>query len=421
MSPLIAGVAGHDLPPRLPVLCEFHDARGALIDRGLAIRFPAPHSYTGEEVVEFQGHGGAAVLRLLLNRCLELGARVAEPGEFTKRAFLNGKIDLAQAEGVIDLIDAATGEAARCAARSMSGEFSYKIQLVIDKIVTLRAHVEATLDFPEEELDPLDMKEVVTGLRKLDAELQSVFEASRSGSLLREGANVVLAGQPNVGKSSLLNRLAGEEVAIVTDVPGTTRDAIRQTLDLEGIPVRIIDTAGLRPSSDTVETIGIARAWDAVSKSDLVLVLVDARSGETAADLEIIGRMPAHVARIRVVNKVDLTGDPPRVERCANSQEKATVWLSAKTGVGVDLLRATLLELLGWRGAGEGLYMARERHLQALSDARTHVAKAEEHGMPLELMAEELALAHRALCAIAGEFSADDLLGEIFQRFCIGK
>lgn len=421
LSPLIQGVAGRVLPPRLPVLCEFHDAHGALIDRGLALRFPAPHSYTGEDVVELQGHGGPMVLRLLLNRCLELGARVAEPGEFTRRAFMNGKMDLVQAEGVIDLIDAATGQAARCAARSMSGEFSSKIQSVTGMMVGLRARVEAALDFPEDELDPLDASEIEAGLEQLEQAVDNVLEASRQGSLLREGADVVLAGQPNVGKSSLLNRLAGEEVAIVTDVPGTTRDAIRQMIDLEGIPLRIIDTAGLRSSSDAVETIGIARAWQAVSKSDLVLFLLDARVGETAADREIATQMPKNLPCIKVMNKVDLTQEAPRIQRSSDTREATTVWLSAKTGAGVAALKALLLESIGWRGEGEGLYMARERHLQALAGARGHLTAARKCAAELDLLAEELRLCQFQLSKITGEFNADDLLGEIFMRFCIGK
>jgi tRNA modification GTPase len=421
LSLLIEGVTGRELPPRLAVLCEFRDAQGLSIDHGLAIHFPAPHSYTGEEVLELHGHGGPMVLRLVLDRCLELGARVAEPGEFTKRAFLNGKMDLAQAEGVIDLIDAATGQAARCAARSMSGEFSSKIQILKEGLIELRMLVEAALDFPEEELDPLDGAKIEAGLRQLAADIDRVFEASRHGSLLREGAEVVLAGQPNVGKSSLLNQLAREEVAIVTDVPGTTRDAIRQAIDLEGIPLRVIDTAGLRPSSDIVETIGIARAWEAVSKSDLVLLLLDARLGETAADREILSQLPQGLPRIRVMNKVDLTQESPRIEHSTNDQGSTTVWLSAKTGAGIELLKKSLMESIGWRGGSEGLYMARERHLHALAATCNHVAAAREYSAELELLAEELRLGQARLAEITGEFSADDLLGEIFQRFCIGK
>lgn len=418
---LVRGVTGRELPPRLPVLCDFQDAQGQLIDHGLAIRFPAPHSYTGEEVLELHGHGGPMVLRILLSRCLELGARVAAPGEFTQRAFLNGKLDLAQAEAVIDLIDAATGQAARCAARSMSGEFSSKIQSVMNLLVGLRTLVEAALDFPEEELDTLDGAKIASGLRELAQEVDSVLDASRRGSLLREGADVVLAGQPNVGKSSLLNQLAGEDVAIVTDVPGTTRDAIRQMINLEGVPLRIIDTAGLRSSSDAVETIGIARAWEAVTKADFVLLLLDARLGETAADREIVSQVPKGLPCIKVINKIDLIPEVPRIERSPDSGETATVWLSAKTGAGVELLKEVLLQALGWRGTTEGLYMARERHLHALAGTRSHIAEAGRHMAALDLLAEELRLAQLRLGEITGKFGADDLLGEIFARFCIGK
>ena len=421
LSHLIAGVAGRELPARHPVLCEFRDAHRTLIDRGFALHFPAPHSYTGEDVLELHGHGGPTVLRLLLNRCLELGARVAEPGEFTQRAFLNGKIDLAQAEGVIDLIDAATAQAARCAARSMKGEFSSRIQSLISKMVDLRSHVEAILDFPEDELGPSDGTRIEADLRELAQQVDSVLDASRQGSLLREGADIVLAGQPNVGKSSLLNRLTGEELAIVTDVPGTTRDAIRQRIDLEGLPVRIIDTAGLRSSCDPVEVVGIARTWDTVARADLVLVLVDARVGETTVDREILGQMPTGLPRITVMNKVDLTAESPRVERSPDSGATVTVWLSAKTGAGVDLLRSVLLQSIGWRGESEGIYMARERHLQSLARTRSHLTVAGRHVAQLELLAEELRLAQGRLSEITGEFSADDLLGEIFTRFCIGK
>jgi tRNA modification GTPase len=303
----------------------------------------------------------------------------------------------------------------------MSGEFSDVIQILNKKLIELRMLVEAVLDFPEEELDHLDGAKVEAGLQELAGDIDRVFEASRHGSLLREGADIVLAGRPNVGKSSLLNQLAGEDIAIVTDVPGTTRDAIRQVIDLEGIPLRVIDTAGLRPASDIVETIGIGRAWQAVSKADLVLLLLDARLGETAADREILSQLPQGLPRIRVMNKVDLTQEPPRIERSTNDRGATTVWLSAKTGTGIDLLRTLLMASIGWRGGSEGLYMARERHLQALAATRSHLAAAREHSTELELLAEELRLGQTRLAEITGEFSADDLLGQIFQRFCIGK
>jgi tRNA modification GTPase len=390
-----------------------------MIDRGVAIHFPAPGSYTGEEMLELQAHGGPVVLRSLLERCLHLGARVAEPGEFTKRAFLNDKVDLAQAEGVIDLIDAATQRAARCATRSLTGEFSTRIQGLNEKVVGLRAHVEATLDFPEEEIDAVAESAIEDGVRVVSSQLQAVLDASRQGSLLRDGMDVVLAGRPNVGKSSLLNRLTGEELAIVTDIPGTTRDVIRQVIDLDGIPVRIIDTAGLRAARDVVEKIGVERTWQAITRADLVIMMTDATCGETAEDREILERFPRRLPCLSVVNKIDLTGVVPQLER---SEKGVKVSLSAQTGAGVDLLRKALLEAIGWHGASdEGLYLARERHLQALGQAKAHLEAAAAHGRELELLAEELRLAQRCFSAVTGEFTADDLLGEIFARFCIGK
>lgn len=390
-----------------------------VIDRGLAIHFPAPHSYTGEDVLELHGHGGPIVLRLVLRRCLELGARVAQPGEFTKRAFLNDKLDLAQAEGVIDLIDAATEQAARCALRSMTGEFSKCIQLLSDTLIDLRALVEASFDFPEEDVDALNNAELQGRLQELQHQFDAVLEASKQGSLLREGMDVVLAGQPNVGKSSLLNRLAGEELAIVTEVPGTTRDVIRQVIDLDGIPVRIIDTAGLRESADRIERLGIARTWEVIAQADMVVMIVDARHGVTAGDAAILERLPGACPRAMVFNKIDLAGEVPRLER---SPGVTRVLVSAKTGAGVDLLRQVLLEAAGWKGvAYEGLYLARARHLDALTNARGHVRQAQASTAQPEFVAEELRLAQVCLSAVTGEFTADDLLGNIFSRFCIGK
>jgi len=359
------------------------------------------------------------VLQLLLKRCLELGARPAQPGEFTRRAFLNDKIDLAQAESIADLIDAVTAEAARSALRSLQGAFSRRIEELLDALVELRTLVEAALDFPDEDVEFIKQSDGAGRLAVLQNRLQEVLSASQRGSLLREGMRVVLAGQPNVGKSSLLNRLAGEELAIVTDIPGTTRDAIRQSISVEGIPVHVIDTAGLRPSSDPVEKLGIARTWEAIEHADLVVLLVDATQGEAAADREIMGRLPAALPRLRVMNKIDLLSRPPAFER---GRDAGTVWLSAKTGDGVDLLRRALLEAVGWLGdSTEGLFMARERHLQALQLARTHIERASLQVASLELFAEELRLVQQALGAITGQFTSDDLLGEIFSRFCIGK
>lgn len=418
LAVLAQQILGKTPPPRRATLADFRDHQGTAIDQGIALFFPAPHSYTGEDVLELQGHGGPVVLRLLLKRCLELGARAAEPGEFTKRAFLNDKLDLAQAESVVDLIDATTEQAARCAVRSLQGVFSEQIHVLAQALIELRALVEATLDFPEEEIDFLQQTDAAARLLRLQHQLQDVLRAAQQGSLLREGVHIVLAGQPNVGKSSLLNRMAGEDVAIVTDIPGTTRDAIRQILDIEGMPAHIIDTAGLRDSSDLVEKIGIARTWAAIEKADMVLLLMDATRGETAEDREILRRLPAHLPRLRVMNKIDLV----RPEAKGDTRgQGAMIRLSAKTGEGIDRLCKAVREAAGWQGAEEGLYMARERHLQALRRAGECLERAARHGHNPELFAEELRLAQEALAAITGEFSADDLLGEIFSRFCIGK
>jgi tRNA modification GTPase len=404
--------------PRRATLSDFLGADGSVIDQGIALFFPAPHSYTGEDVLELQGHGGDAVLRLVLERCLGLGARLAEPGEFTRRAFLNDKLDLVQAESVVDLIDAATTEAARGAMRSLRGEFSAAVHGLVGELVELRMLVEATLDFPEEEIDFLREAEAFRRLEAVQRRLEEALTKARRGSLLREGTQVVLVGAPNVGKSSLLNRLAGEEVAIVTPVPGTTRDAIQQQLDIGGVPFRFIDTAGLRDTDDEVEKIGIARTWHMVEQANAALLLVDARSGEGEVEAGIVARLPRGLPVIRVVNKIDLVEWAPKV---VQGGEGVEVHLSAKTGAGIDLLRDTLLESIGWKQTGEGVFLARERHLAALREAQHHLMLAGRGERGLELLAEELRLAQNALSRITGEFTADDLLGEIFSRFCIGK
>lgn len=404
--------------PRFASLSRFLAADGEVIDEGLALYFPAPHSYTGEDVLELQGHGGDAVLRLLLERCLELGARPAEPGEFTRRAFLNGKMDLAQAESVVDLIDAATKEAAKTAVRSLRGEFSTAIHQLVDSLTELRMQVEATLDFPEEEIDFLAETDALARLQKTRDQLETVFMRAKQGSLLREGMHIVLIGQPNAGKSSLLNQLAGEEVAIVTPVAGTTRDAIRQHIEIEGLALHFIDTAGLRETQDEVEKIGIARAWRAVEQADVAVLLIDAAQGEGAADHEIVARLPPGLPLIRVFNKIDLLGQEGR---SISANGVVDIHLSAKTGAGMDIFHRQLLSAVGWQESGEGLFMARERHLDALRDAAEHLALAANCDGQIEFFAEELKLAQQALTGITGEFSADDLLGEIFSRFCIGK
>jgi len=411
-------LAGRRLPSRRAVLADFLDAKQQAIDSGLALYFPAPHSYTGEDMVELQGHGGPVVLQLVLRRCLELGARLAEPGEFTRRAFLNDKLDLAQAEGVADLIDASTARAARCALRSLQGVFSERIEALAHGLTELRLLVEATLDFPDEDVEILERAGAEQRLANLRLELSSIEQASQQGSLLREGMHIVLAGPPNVGKSSLLNCLSGEELAIVTEIPGTTRDAIRQSIDLDGMPAHIIDTAGLRESCDPVEALGIARTWAAIERADLVLLIMDCRTGETPDDHLIRDRLPAALPWIKVMNKIDLTGHRPTKE---DKDGSPVVWLSAKTGEGVDLLRGALLEAAGWTGESEGLFMARQRHLDALRACRAHLERAQRCMGQVELFAEELRLAQGALGTITGEITPDDLLGQIFSRFCIGK
>jgi tRNA modification GTPase len=415
-----AEVAGRVPPPRHAAFATFRAADGATIDQGIAVFFPAPHSYTGEDVLELQGHGGPVVMQQLLRRCLELGARIAEPGEFTRRAFLNDRIDLAQAESVADLIDASSVEAARSAARSLEGEFSRRIHALVDALVDLRMHVEACIDFPEEEIDPADRREQDEKRARLATDLDAVLADARQGAVLREGLTVVLVGRPNVGKSSLLNRLAGEEVAIVTPIAGTTRDYVRATISVEGVPIHLIDTAGLRDSADEVERIGVERTWQAIGKAGAALFIEDAHvgDGQDPADRELAARLPGGLPIARIVNKIDLAG---RAAGQVSGEGGPTIQVSAKTGAGVPLLRQWLLEVAGWKPHGEGLFMARGRHLVALEEARHHLESIAARAQAFELMAEDLRLAQRALARITGEVSADDLLGEIFSRFCIGK
>ncbi|MGQ0577529.1 MAG: tRNA uridine-5-carboxymethylaminomethyl(34) synthesis GTPase MnmE [Betaproteobacteria bacterium] len=415
---IVAGIVGRLPKPRAATLCDFRDANGGTIDCGLALFFPAPHSYTGEDVLELHGHGGPAVLRLVLRRCLELGARPAQPGEFTRRAFLNDKLDLAQAESVADLIDASSEAAARGAMRSLAGEFSARIRRLVGALTELRALVEATLDFPDEELDFLERGDAFKRLARLRVELAEVQRAARQGRILREGARCVLIGQPNVGKSSLLNRLAGDEVAIVTEIPGTTRDPLRHELVIEGVPVHVIDTAGLRESEELVEKIGIERAWREISQADVALLVVDVTQGMAGADHAILEKLPAKIKKIFIFNKIDLTAEAPSAHEMADRVE---IRVSAKSGAGLELLRTNILQSVGWRPAEEAQFMARERHLSALQQADAALARAASQAKAIELFAEELRLAQLALGEITGQFSADDLLGEIFSRFCIGK
>ena len=398
-------VIGSIPPARAATLARFKDASGAAIDEGLAVYFPAPHSYTGEAVLELQGHGGPVVMAMLLSACLDAGARLAEPGEFTRRAFLEGRLDLAQAEAVADLIDASSQEAARSAVRSLSGEFSAAIDALRSQLVELRALTEAQLDFPEEELDDTHRDDAGKRLIGVQATLDDVLARSRQGSLLRSGVQVVLAGPPNVGKSSLLNRLAGEERAIVTPIPGTTRDALRETIHIDGVAVVLVDTAGLRESTDEVEKLGIARTRSEVERADIVLVVHDVMDGA--------GEVSTAVQRIDVYNKTDL--------RPGFAPPKGAIAVSAKTGQGLADLRAAIVRAAGWSSTGESVFLARERHLRALASAKEHLSRAAAEKARWELFAEELRLAHDSLSEITGAFTPEDLLGEIFGRFCIGK
>ncbi|MCL2829624.1 MAG: tRNA uridine-5-carboxymethylaminomethyl(34) synthesis GTPase MnmE [Betaproteobacteria bacterium] len=422
LSSWAQALAGKTPLPRQATLAGFRDASGVVLDQGLLLYFPAPHSYTGEDVLELHGHGGPVVLQLLLRRCLELGARLAEPGEFTRRAFLNGKLDLAQAEAVADLIDAASDSAARSAARALEGQFSREISTLVAETTELRALTEACLDFPEEEIDFLSATAAGERLEALNARLEAVFARARQGSLLQGGLYVVLAGQPNVGKSSLLNQLAGDDLAIVTPVPGTTRDALKGSIQIRGIPLHIVDTAGLRATDDTIEQIGIDRAWREIERADLVLLLVDAEHGLGEADAAILERLPPNLRRITVQNKIDLASGPQAVPRRVEEENGVLIALSARTGEGLDLLREELLAIAGWHQI-EDVFIARERHLEALRAAQEHFSAAggELKSLRLEFFAEELRLAQTALSRITGEFSSEDLLGEIFGRFCIGK
>lgn len=418
LAAMAAALTGRQPVPRLATYTPFLAADSTILDQGIALFFPAPHSYTGEEVLELQGHGGPAVLQSVLQRCLELGARLAQPGEFTQRAFLNDKLDLAQAESVADLIDATTEQAARSAMRSLQGEFSAAIHSLVARLIDLRMLVEATLDFPEEEIDQTDRQLCASKLALLLQELGRIAGLAKQGSILREGAQVVLVGAPNAGKSSLLNRLAGEEVALVSEIPGTTRDAIRQALQVKGVPLHLIDTAGLRETTDTVEQMGIARTQQALARADVVLVLLDeSRQRLEPEDQAILAQLPAKAPRLYLHNKIDLSGHSAGLD-LRNGEPH--LYISAKTGAGIEVLRDKLLETIGYHQE-TGVFMARTRHLEALFSAGQRLAEAEQQLDRPEIFAEELREAQTALNSITGEFGADDLLGEIFSRFCIGK
>ncbi|OQW67890.1 MAG: tRNA uridine-5-carboxymethylaminomethyl(34) synthesis GTPase MnmE [Proteobacteria bacterium ST_bin12] len=415
---IAANILGACPAPRHAAYLPFFDANHQLIDRGIAIYYQNPHSYTGEDVLELQAHGGTALMQLLLARCVQLGARQAEPGEFTKRAYLNEKIDLAQAEAVADLINATTTEAAKSATRSLSGEFSNSINQVLAKLINLRMYVEACLDFPEEEIDFITQGRVAEKLATIVQELKTVFAKAKQGSLLREGMHIVLVGQPNVGKSSLMNQLSGEEVAIVTPIAGTTRDSIKSHIQINGLPLHIIDTAGLRDTEDEVEKIGIARTYQALENAQVALLLVDAAYGIGETEKIVLNRLPQGISKIWVHNKIDVTKEAAKITQIT---DETHIFLSAKTGAGMDLLKQHLLDIAGYQQNAEGVFMARARHLSALSQVDNHLTTAAEQINAAELVAEELKLAQEALSSITGEFTPDDLLGEIFSKFCIGK
>jgi tRNA modification GTPase len=446
---LILALCGVTLKPRHAHYGPFREADGSPIDHGLALYFPGPHSYTGEDVLELQAHGGPVVLQLLLARCLAAaaetdpasgqprlpGLRLAQPGEFTERAFLNDKIDLAQAEAIADLIDASTEAAARSASRSLAGEFSKDIHSLRDALIHLRMLVEATLDFPEEDIDFLQQADAHGQLARLQARLAQVMQRAHQGALLRDGIKVVIAGQPNAGKSSLLNALAGAELAIVTPVAGTTRDVVAQTIQIEGVPLHVMDTAGLRDSHDEVEKIGIARAWGHIKTADAVLFLhdltraaqADYQAEEARIRTGIADSLNASVPVLDIWNKLDAASPDAALPAALQAQIDAHpgLLLSAKHGQGLDALRRQLLELAGWQAAPEGVCIARERHLEALRRVDSHLQLADLHltspAPALDLLAEELRLAQNALNDITGEFTPDDLLGVIFSSFCIGK
>lgn len=408
---------GEQLKPRHAHFLTFRDHQGHAIDQGIALYFPAPHSFTGEDVLELQGHGSPVVMRMLLARCQELGARLARPGEFSERAFHNGRIDLAQAEAVADLIDASTTSAAKSALRSLQGDFSRAIGELAAELIALRVLTEATLDFPDEEVDFLNAADAFRRLSAVADHLDTVLARARRGSLLRGGLHVVLVGQPNVGKSSLLNRLTGNDHAIVTPIPGTTRDALITQIQIQGIPLHVIDTAGLRETIDPVEKMGIERTWREIERADVAVLLIDAERGVGPDDEEILAKLPAHLKYVTVINKIDLVGNSPKREATAAG---TVLYLSAKHGEGIELLEQELLDQAGWQD-DEDVFVARERHLEALARARHHIDSAKLQTHRLELFAEEIRLAHRALQEITGEYSSDDLLGAIFGSFCIGK
>ncbi|MZH97413.1 tRNA uridine-5-carboxymethylaminomethyl(34) synthesis GTPase MnmE [Dickeya dianthicola] len=425
-SAVAQAVLGKLPKPRYADYLPFHDADGSVLDQGIALWFPGPNSFTGEDVLELQGHGGPVILDLLLKRVVALpDVRIARPGEFSERAFLNDKMDLAQAEAIADLIDASSEQAARSAVNSLQGVFSSRVHQLVEALTHLRIYVEAAIDFPDEEIDFLSDGKIEAMLNEVIGDLEAVRGEARQGSLLREGMKVVIAGRPNAGKSSLLNALAGRDAAIVTDIAGTTRDVLREHIHIDGMPLHIIDTAGLREAGDEVERIGIERAWQEIEQADRVLFMVDGTTTDAVEPAaiwpEFMARLPSRLPITVVRNKADVTGEPLGIEEV---NTYSLIRLSARTGDGVDLLRDHLKQSMGFTSNTEGGFLARRRHLQALEQAAQHLQQGHEQLVGAyagELLAEELRLAQQALSEITGEFTSDDLLGRIFSSFCIGK
>ncbi len=424
-GPLCPDIAQHivkkSLTPRYAEYLPFYQVDGSIIDMGIALYFPAPHSFTGEHVLELQGHGGPVVLDMLLKSVVNLGARLARPGEFSQRAFLNDKLDLTQAEAIADLIDSASQQAARLALRSLQGAFSQRVHDLLDALIQLRMYVEAAIDFPEEEIDFLQDEQISTQLHQVLVAVKTTLDSATQGCLMREGMTVVIAGKPNAGKSTLLNQLTGKESAIVTDIPGTTRDVLREQIHIDGLPIHVIDTAGLRESGDQVEQEGIRRAWKEIEQADRILYLIDHQQRLTPEDQLFLERLRHAGPGLTIVhNKIDITGEKPKREDSAAQSE---IYLSAKQGLGLELLREHLKACVGFQQAGEGAFMARRRHVQALQLALEHIESGQHqlHSGAGELLAEDLRQAQHHLSEITGEFTSDDLLGRIFSSFCIGK
>lgn len=408
------------LSPRLATRCHFTQADGTVIDSGLLLYFPAPNSFTGEEVLELHGHGGPVVLNMLLNRCLALGARLAEPGEFSKRAFLNGKLDLTQAEGIADLINAQTEAAAHSAILSLQGGFSTRVHQLVTMLTDLRMLIEATLDFPEEDIDLLEIANAQKKLTTIQQQLTALLKTAQQGVILREGMQVVLIGPPNVGKSTLMNALADKEIAIVTNIAGTTRDLLKTEITIGQVPFLITDTAGLHETNDEIEKLGISRTLQAIEQANIAIVMTDHSAADQPDEIEaqLLSHLPDMVYPIFVRNKIDLTNFRAQITQKNN---RSYIQISAKTGEGIDLLRQILLTKAGWQGHTEGIFLARQRHLEALNVTQQYLEEADINYYNIEIMAECLRLAQQSLGKITGEFTADDLLGEIFSRFCIGK